>query len=51
MRLMLVDDDGSVVETMDDIEEYDLSKPVASASIIHWIQRVCDRGDEEDSSA
>ena len=37
MRLLIADDDGNVHEVMEDIEECDLSKPLAAAHVMQQI--------------
>lgn len=34
MKLLLVDDDGTVLDSIDDLEQYDLSKPLAMADLL-----------------
>jgi hypothetical protein len=43
MRLVIVDDDGRVIDVVDDIEDYDLSRPLAAAEIIHELKSTLDR--------
>ena len=40
MKLLLVGDDGSVIDALEDIGEYDLEKPMARAVIVEEIQRM-----------
>lgn len=39
MRLAVITNDGEVIEVMDDLEEYDLSKSFARADVADAIQR------------
>lgn len=40
MQLALVDDEGHIVDAIDTIEEYNLDKPTAVASIIEDVRRM-----------
>ena len=40
MRLLLVGDDGTVLGEVDQVEAYDLTKPVACADLIDWLMRL-----------
>jgi len=38
VKLILVADDGTVLDAIEDVEEYDLSRPMARADLIDQIQ-------------
>ncbi|KKN71221.1 hypothetical protein LCGC14_0422640 [marine sediment metagenome] len=43
MKLLIVTNDNQVIDTIGDIEEYNLDKPIARASLIDDIQDIIKR--------
>lgn len=43
MKLALITDDGEVIEVVDGIEEYNLDKTIARASVVNEIQAAVHR--------
>ena len=39
MKLALITDDGEIIDVTEDVEEYDLEKPFARASVIDDVKR------------
>lgn len=47
MRLALITDDGELVDAIEDIDAYDLSKPMTRADVIEDIERMVRRAKDE----
>lgn len=43
MKILIVNDNGEVVEAIEDIEEYDLNKPLSRADLVNEIQQAIGR--------
>jgi hypothetical protein len=39
LKLALIDDKGKIVDTYEDIEEYDLDDPASPFGLITWIKK------------
>ena len=44
MKLILLDDEGKVVDSYEDIEEYDLDDPDTPFGLITWLRKSIKRG-------
>ena len=48
MRLLIADNDGNVLEVLDDLEGYDLAKPFARQEVAEAVQRAMEKIHEAD---
>jgi len=44
MKLALIDDSGKIVDTYEDIEEYDLEDPDTPFGLITWLKKTIKKG-------
>jgi hypothetical protein len=44
MRIVVVTDEGTVIDTIEHVEEYDLDKPLARADLLDEIRQAIRRG-------
>ncbi len=44
MKLALIDNDGKIVDTYEDIEEYDLDDPDSPFGLITWLRKTIKLG-------
>lgn len=49
MKIQIITDEGILIETIEDAQEYDLSKPVAKAMLCEQIKDALERGKLEEN--